>query len=45
VTHVNGSSVHGASNMYQALETGQPLRMTVVRGTQQLHIKIIPEDG
>ncbi|XP_021931095.1 serine protease HTRA2, mitochondrial isoform X4 [Zootermopsis nevadensis] len=45
VTHVNGSAVHGASNIYQALETGQPLKVIVIRGTEHLHIKIIPEDG
>lgn len=45
MTHVNGSAVHGASNIYQALETGQPLKVIVIRGTEHLHIKIIPEDG
>jgi S1-C subfamily serine protease len=45
VTHVSGSPVHAASNIYQALESGQPLKMTVVRGTEHLQIKVIPEDG
>jgi HtrA serine peptidase 2 len=45
VTHVNGSPVHAASNIYQALEFGQPLKMTVVRGTEHLQITVIPEDG
>jgi hypothetical protein len=45
VTHVNGSPVHGASNIYNALDSGQPLKMIVVRGTQWLQVNIIPEDG
>jgi len=45
VTHVNGSAVRGASNIYQALESGQPLKMSVIRGAQHLQIKIVPEEG
>ena len=42
---MNGSPVHAASNIYQALESGQPLKMTVVRGTEHLQIKVIPDNG
>jgi S1-C subfamily serine protease len=44
VTHVNGTPVHSASNIYQALDSGQPLKMIMVRGTQRLQVNIIPED-
>ncbi|KAJ9591234.1 hypothetical protein L9F63_002240 [Diploptera punctata] len=45
VTHINGSAVHGASNVYAALETSQHLQMTVYRGNQKINIKITPEEG
>lgn len=37
--------MHAASNIYQALEFRQPLKMTVVRGTEHLQIKVILEGG
>ena len=45
VTHINDKPVHGASNVYSALETSQHLHMTVYRGHQKINIKVTPEDG
>ncbi|XP_069679381.1 serine protease HTRA2, mitochondrial isoform X2 [Periplaneta americana] len=45
VTHINGVPVHGAGDIYTALEKGGPLKMIVIRGNVQLEIQVIPEDG
>ena len=45
VTYINGKPVHGACNVYTALDTSQYLEMVVFRGNQKFNIKISPEDG
>ncbi|XP_076759354.1 HTRA2-related serine protease [Xylocopa sonorina] len=44
VTHVNDEPVVSSATIYKAVETSKILRMTVIRETEVLHLRIEPEE-
>lgn len=45
VTHVNSKAIEGIESIYQAAETGEPLKFTVIRGGVYLDVVVTPEEN
>ena len=45
ITNINQNKVHSAKDVYDAVDKSENLRVTVKRGTEYVHLTVIPEDA